>query len=129
MQSRDHVLVSNTSWRQFQFVFRVTIVVVLQNILKRSSRRLEDIFVRRQQNVINVIFKTWWKTRNYYTENLLKKLLEDDFMVSWRPKKHLLGTNLNMYLTNLHLKNVYLEQIKDALIRTQWFQYSLVCET
>ena len=129
MQSRDHVLVSNTSWRQFQDVFRVTIVVVLQNILKRSSRRLEDIFVRRQQNVINVIFKTWWKTRNYYTENLLKKLLEDDFMVSWRPTKHLLGTSLNMYLTNLHLKNVYLEQIKDALIRTQWFQYSLVCET
>ena len=56
------------SWRRLQHVFSVTIL--------RLPRRLEDIL----QDVLKTssrVFKTSWKTKNCYTEDILKTCLED----------------------------------------------------
>ena len=111
-----------------------------------SSRRLEDAFKTCPEDVFNTTsawqffvfqdgledvlrirledaFKKSWKTKNIYTENVLK--------TSWRQTKCLLGisvsnigllTNLIQYLTNIYLTNLYftnLRQIRNALFRTQ----------
>ena len=94
------------SWRRLQHVFNVTIL--------RLPRRLQDVF------------KTSWKTKNCYAEDVLK--------TSWRhygDKQntywgYLYLTNLNVYLTNLHL--TILRRIQNALSRTHHFNIYLILE-
>ena len=97
-QSKDiflskHFLFSKTSSRRLQDVFSVTLFV-FQDLLKTSSRHLQDVFAirlpktssRRFQDAFktssktssrrvcktscNYVFKTSWKTKKCYTEDV-----------------------------------------------------------
>ena len=72
MSSRRLQVVSS---RRFQDAFSVTIFHfprrlqdVLQDIVNTFSRRLQDVSARRLEDV----FKTSWKTKNCYDEDVLK---------------------------------------------------------
>ena len=97
------------SWRRLQHVFSVTII--------RLPRRLEKVL------------KTSCKTKNCYTEKVLKTSWRHILKTFWRHYeqkqntywRYLDLTNLNVYLTNLYFTNLYLtilRRIQNALIRT-----------
>ena len=106
------------SWRCLQQVFGVTIL--------RLPRRLEGVF------------KTSWKTKNCYAEDVLKMSWRHVLKTPWgyilKTSSRRLGgkqifywwylylTNLNVYLTNLCFINIYLtnlRRIHNASLRTQ----------
>ena len=105
---------------------------------KMSSRRLQDVLQRRLQDLSQDVFKTSLKTKNCYAEDVFKTSCRHVLKTSWRyilktPSRRLGGkqnvywwylylTNLNVYLTDLCLTNLYLtnlRQIQNALLRTQ----------
>ena len=97
-----------------------------------SSRRLEDVFKTSR--------KTSWRRlgrRKIVTLKTSSRRLED---MSWRPLEDIMETKqnpywgclyLNMYLTNLYFKNLYLtilRRIQNTSIRTHHFNICLVLE-
>ena len=122
-------------FRRLQHVFSVAFFCL--------PRRLQDVL----KTSCKYVLKTSWKMKDCYAEDVLKTCVEDvlktyleDFLktcledilkISWRQTKCLLGipvsnhslpANLNQYLANLYLINVYfthLKRIPSALIRTQ----------
>ena len=108
---------------------------VFQDVLKTSWRYLAMH--------LEYVFKTSWKTKNFYTGDVFKMSSRHVFKTSWRcledmswrhygDKKntywrYLYVANLNLCLANLYFTNLYLtilRQIQNALIKTQKFQYS-----
>ena len=106
------MLVFKTSWKRLQNIFCVTIL--------RLPRRFQDL----SQDV----FKTPWKTKNCYAEDVFKTSSRHVLKTSWRhilktssrrlPGKqivywwYLYLTNLNVYLTNLCFTNLYLTNLE-----------------
>ena len=80
--------------------------------------------------ILQDFFKTSWKTKHCYAEDVLKTSWRHVLKTSWRHcggKQntywgYLYLTNLNVYLTNLYFTNQYLtilRRVQIALIRTQ----------
>ena len=85
-----HFLFSKTSSRRLEDVFSVTLFVfqdvfktssrrfqdVFKTSSKASSRRLQDVFVKRlaimSSRRLQDVFKTPWKTKKCYTEDVFK---------------------------------------------------------
>ena len=68
------------SWKRLQHVFSVTIFCLprcVEYIMKTSWRRLEEVF------------KTFWKTKNCYAEDIMKMSSRHVLKTSWR---HILRT-------------------------------------
>ena len=64
-QPSKHFLFSKTSWRRLEDVFSVTLFV-FQDVFKTSSRRV-------CKTSCNYVFKTSWKTKKCYTEDVFTK--------------------------------------------------------
>ena len=67
------------SLRHLEHFFSVTIFGLARRLQDMSLRHLEHFFsvtifglARRLQDVLQDVFKTSWKTKNYYTEDVLK---------------------------------------------------------
>ena len=104
---------------------------------------LQDVFKRLQRNNflssktswkrLEDVLKTPWKTKYFYTEDVLKTCLEDVFKTSWRQAKCLLGLSLSNKSKSVSDKSISISdksrQIQNALIRIQSIQYSFYLET
>ena len=66
---RNNFLSSKTSWRH------------LEDVFKTFSRRLEHVFARRLEDVLEDKKLLRWRR----VQDLFKKCLEDVFKTSWRP--------------------------------------------
>ena len=106
--------------------------------MKTSSRRLAKISWSRLENVLKTCLKVILKTclkdvLKTCLKDVMKTSLEDVLKTSWKQAKcsmeifisnHGLLTNLNQYLTNLSLTNLYfmnLRWIQNTLIRNNNF--------
>ena len=115
------------SWRRLQHVSSRTIL--------RLPRHLEDILQRCLEDVLQTPCKMSWRRLRRRKIVTLKTSWRHVLKISWRQYGgkqttywgYLLLTNLNVYRTNLYFTNLYLKivrQIKNFLIRTQYFQNS-----
>ena len=124
-------------------------------VLKTSSRPVLKTFsTRLQRNNFSsskTSCKDVLKTSRKTSRRRLQDVLGEDKFLRWRRLQDVLKTssrclvkkkkiywgylhlaNLNVYLTNLYFPNIdltKLRQIQNALIWTQWFQYSSYFET
>ena len=122
--SQAFFVLQDMSWRCLQHVVSITIFLL----------PLANTFWRHLEDVLKTSRTTSWRRlrkRNIVTLKTSWKRLEDVLKTSWRQTKCLRGisvsnhgwlTNLNQYLPNPCLTNLYftnLRWIQNALIRTQ----------
>ena len=67
-----------------------------------SSGRLQNMFSRRLQDVLRDVFKTSWKTKNCYAEDLFKTPSRHVFKTSSRPANVFWFGALNVSETKLN---------------------------
>ena len=91
-----------SSWRRLKKILEDD---KLLRWLKRSSRRLEDVLKTCYEDVLNRCFEEMsWRCLEDISWRLLGDIREKQNAYWW----YLYLTNLNVYLTNVYFKNLYL---------------------